>query len=112
MKIFTSSVRRMLQTMALVLAGTLPLTQPLAQEGKQQSGIGTATVGPPRPGLREGEKRPPEPTAEELKRLEKHVEEETFLPGPPLPEVKPPDPGPPGPETVPKDICPHSSRSS
>ena len=86
--------------MALVLAGTLPLTQLLAQEDGQQVETGTATVGPPRPGLREGEKRPPEPTLEELKRREKLVEEGTFLPGPPLPEPQPPDLGPPGPETT------------
>jgi hypothetical protein len=75
------------------------------QQGRQESGgdAGTSAVHPTRPGHTTGEPGRPEPTPEELKRLEKRVLEGTHLPGPPLPEVGTPEPPPPDSQTTPKE---------
>jgi hypothetical protein len=123
MKVFGSASAAMfvtLLTAALVVAVAFPLTlwggpteeeQKVvsmlseSQQGRRESGgdAGTSTVGPPKSGHTTDEPVRPEPTPEELKRLEKRVREGTHLPGPPLPEVGTPEPPPPGSQTTPKE---------
>jgi hypothetical protein len=120
MRILGSASIVMLLTAALVLAAAFPLVcsgglteaeqkavsmLSESQKGRQESeaDAGTTTVGPPKPAHTTGESVRPEPTPEELKRLEERVREGTHLPGPPLPEVGTPEPPPPGSQTTPKE---------